>query len=211
MYLDENVPQHAEFILQCPVLASIVKANDGYWPPDCQELLKQIVEVCKAPFIVQPCDQEKAAAPTGLEFWQEGHWYPHWERLRKGKHYSKYYTAVPEPINGLLYSNTAINKYKHKFIILNIGQTRWQKYFAHATQNHRNDGNCHKKEQGSGSMHCMVPVCIVCCEHGVVYGYHMMVDPEGRKDLFYVLYERFPQPVLDDLTVVSITSIHCTR
>ena len=33
-------------------------------------------------------------------------------------------------------------------------------------------------------------VFIVCCEHGVVYGYHLMVDPEGRKDLFYVLYKK---------------------
>ena len=44
----------------------------------------------------------------------------------------------------------------------------------------------------------------MCCEHGIVYGFHMMIDPEGRKDLFYTLYERLPQAVLDNLTVVSI-------
>lgn len=50
-------------------------------------------------------------------------------------------------------------------------------------------------------------VFIVCCEHGVVYGYHLMVDPEGRKDLFYVLYERFPQQDLDNLTVVCVANL----
>lgn len=38
----------------------------------------------------------------------------------------------------------------------------------------------------------------------VVYGFHIMVDPEGRKDLFYTLYERLPQHVLDKLVVVQI-------
>jgi hypothetical protein len=84
-----------------------------------------------------------------------------------------------------------------------VGQTRWQKYFAHASRNHASDGNCRKAEQGAGSMRFTVPgIFIVCCEHGVVYGFHIMVDPEGRKDLFYTLYERFPQESLDKLTVV---------
>lgn len=30
----------------------------------------------------------------------------------------------------------------------------------------------------------------------------MMIDPEGRKDLFHLLYECFPQEKLDKLTVV---------
>jgi hypothetical protein len=36
----------------------------------------------------------------------------------------------------------------------------------------------------------------------ICYGFHMMVDPEGRKDLFYVLYERWPADKLKNLTVV---------
>ena len=36
-----------------------------------------------------------------------------------------------------------------------------------------------------------------------MYGFHIMVDAEGRKDLFYVLYERYPQEDLDKLVVVS--------
>ena len=43
---------------------------------------------------------------------------------------------------------------------------------------------------------------ITCCEHGHIYGFHMMIDPEGRKDLYHMLYERFPQDALDQLTIV---------
>ena len=32
----------------------------------------------------------------------------------------------------------------------------------------------------------------------------MMVDPEGRKDLFHMLYERYPQDALDKLTIVCV-------
>jgi hypothetical protein len=40
------------------------------------------------------------------------------------------------------------------------------------------------------------------CLHAVCYGFHCMVAPEGRKDLLKVLYERMPQEVLDEMTVV---------
>jgi hypothetical protein len=40
------------------------------------------------------------------------------------------------------------------------------------------------------------------CLHAVCYGFHNMVAPEGRKDLLKVLYERFPQEVLNQLHVV---------
>lgn len=35
------------------------------------------------------------------------------------------------------------------------------------------------------------------CLHGIVYGLHLMLEPEGRKDMAKVLYERFPKEVLD--------------
>ena len=38
---------------------------------------------------------------------------------------------------------------------------------------------------------------VASCVHGVCYGFHHMVQPEGRKDLLKVLYERFPKEVLD--------------
>jgi hypothetical protein len=39
----------------------------------------------------------------------------------------------------------------------------------------------------------------------------MMIDPEGRKDLFHMLYERFPQPALDQLIVVSCKILPATQ
>ena len=41
-----------------------------------------------------------------------------------------------------------------------------------------------------------------CCPHTVSYGFHLMVDPEGRKDVMKVLYKRMPQEVLDKLCIV---------
>lgn len=35
-----------------------------------------------------------------------------------------------------------------------------------------------------------------------------MTDPEGRKDLFYTLYERWPLEKLQQLTVVSLFSLN---
>lgn len=40
------------------------------------------------------------------------------------------------------------------------------------------------------------------CVHRICYGFHIMYEPEGRKDLHKVLYERMPQEVLQNLTVV---------
>lgn len=78
-----------------------------------------------------------------------------------------------------------------------------QKYFTMASQNHKRDGICRKHTVGNGPSKYQIPgIFILACEHGVIYSFHMMVDPEGRKDLFYTLYERMPQDVLDSLTVV---------
>jgi hypothetical protein len=41
-----------------------------------------------------------------------------------------------------------------------------------------------------------------CCIHTVCYGFHLMLAPEGRKDVFKVLYERFPSEVLDHVNVI---------
>lgn len=38
---------------------------------------------------------------------------------------------------------------------------------------------------------------VVSCLHGICYGYHNMLQPEGRKDFTKVLYERMPSEVLD--------------
>jgi hypothetical protein len=90
-------------------------------------------------------------------------------------------------------------------MIFFIADVRWQKYFEQASKQNPKDGACRKAEQGSGPNRFQVPgVFIACCEHGIVYGFHMMIDPEGRKDLFHLLYERLPQDVLDELTIVCM-------
>ena len=43
---------------------------------------------------------------------------------------------------------------------------------------------------------------VASCLHAVCYGFHHIVQPEGRKDLLKVLYERFSQEVLDQLHVL---------
>jgi hypothetical protein len=43
---------------------------------------------------------------------------------------------------------------------------------------------------------------VASCLHGVCYGFHHMVQPEGRKDLMKVAYERFPKEVLDSLHIL---------
>lgn len=62
---------------------------------------------------------------------------------------------------------------------------------------------CFKEElSGYSSRKHTAGLFIGCCLHHIVYGFHMMVSPEGRKDLLKVLYERFPQEVLDQLLVL---------
>lgn len=98
--LDRQVPVHKDFIAECPVLADICQHYKGMWPANSYDLLKEIIKISKVPFMVPNANQEEAAPISNLEFWQEGHWYPHWPRIRKAKTYSNYYTAVPEPVNG---------------------------------------------------------------------------------------------------------------
>ena len=40
------------------------------------------------------------------------------------------------------------------------------------------------------------------CVHRICYGFHIMYEPEGRKDIMKVLYERMPEQVLQGLTVL---------
>ena len=62
---------------------------------------------------------------------------------------------------------------------------------------------CHKEETVNyANKKHTAGIFVGCCLHGVMYGFHMMVAPEGRKDLHKVLYERMPQEVLDQMHVV---------
>lgn len=99
------------------------------------------------------------------------------------------------------------------FNISNLAQVRWEKYYESARTYNAKDGACRKSEQGNGPNRFQIPgIFVVCCQHGHVYGFKMMIDPEGRKDLFHLLYECFPQEKLDKLTVVcallSFVEIH---
>ena len=65
------------------------------------------------------------------------------------------------------------------------------------------DDQCVKEEQkGYKAKNTIAGLFVGCCIHQVCYGFHLMVEPEGRKDILKVLYERLPQEVLDNLTVV---------
>eukprot|EP01113_Clastostelium_recurvatum_P016638 TRINITY_DN19582_c0_g1_i1.p1 TRINITY_DN19582_c0_g1~~TRINITY_DN19582_c0_g1_i1.p1 ORF type:complete len:371 (+),score=60.34 TRINITY_DN19582_c0_g1_i1:158-1114(+) len=44
-------------------------------------------------------------------------------------------------------------------------------------------------------------ICTCVCSHGVAYGFHMMLSGEGRTDVFHQMVTRFPQRMLDKLTV----------
>lgn len=103
MYLDTNIQQHLQFAQDCPILHNIVTQHNNIWPIKHKGLLLEIAKVCKAPFKidVDPNSVEYRAKLSALLFWQEGHWYPHWERLRQSKKYSNYFTQVPEPANSM--------------------------------------------------------------------------------------------------------------
>lgn len=76
--LEQPIPQHADFIENCPILAKITAFYENYWPPTCRALLREIIEKCNTLFQVPENNVEFRAVDTGLEFWELRHWYPHW-------------------------------------------------------------------------------------------------------------------------------------
>ena len=96
MHLDKHIVAHRLFISLCPVISNITLSYGGIWPAKFSDLLSSIIEKCQAPFTSEEIDQvENAGDQEDLQFWQLGHWFPHWPRLRKGKQYSNYYTKPP--------------------------------------------------------------------------------------------------------------------
>ena len=62
---------------------------------------------------------------------------------------------------------------------------------------------CIKEEKRSYESHRHTAgMFVTSCLHGVCYGYHNMLQPEGRKDQAKMLYERMPKEVLDDLNIL---------
>jgi hypothetical protein len=67
----------------------------------------------------------------------------------------------------------------------------------------QNPDDCEKTEDNTYNNKDITAGCFEGgCLHTVCYGLHMMLTPEGRKDLFKVCYERFPKEVLDELNVI---------
>lgn len=85
-----------------------------------------------------------------------------------------------------------------------------------ADPNTTNDDECQKTESsGYSSKDLIAGLFVGCCVHRICYGFHLMVEPEGRKDLMKVLYERMPEPVLNSLTILFDFScqagVYCVR
>ena len=78
------------------------------------------------------------------------------------------------------------------------------------------DEECVKKEDNTyNSKDLIFGIFVGCCIHRVCYGYHLMLQPEGRKDVMKVLYERLPAEVLDKATILFDFScqagVYCCR
>ena len=56
--------------------------------------------------------------------------------------------------------------------------------------------------QGAASRKHTAGLFVGSCVHAIAYGFHIMVSPEGCKDLLKALYEQMPQEVLDQLHVL---------
>jgi hypothetical protein len=110
MILDPAIPIQASFVEDCPILSSIVMHYNNEWPEFARPLLNELITVCTRPFNVAP-SMHTEATDSGLEFWQEGHWYPFWPRIRQAQQYSAYFTAVPTTAQGKV--QDAHDKSKH--------------------------------------------------------------------------------------------------
>lgn len=65
------------------------------------------------------------------------------------------------------------------------------------------ESQCRKKEhRHKVTRRLTYGVFIFVCEHQKCYGFHIMREPEGRKDLFTILYEYMPAEVLNGLIIV---------
>lgn len=78
------------------------------------------------------------------------------------------------------------------------------------------DEDCKKTESTTyNSKDLIAGLFVGCCVHRVCYGFHLMSEPEGRKDVMKVLYERMPQTVLNHMTVLfdfaCQAGVYCVR
>lgn len=86
--------------MECPLISAIVINNGNAWPGIAKDLLLDIIQLCQAPYSKQQ-QQPLKSEPTDLEFWEEGHYYPFWPRIRQGLKYSSFHTNIPGTRGGL--------------------------------------------------------------------------------------------------------------
>ena len=115
------------------------------------------------------------------------------------------YTILPEEdytTTGTVWSFPRIRQLPRYSIdpVQDVSALQWAENVA---EEEEDDLLCNKDEsRGYAHKKHTAGLFVGCCLHAVVYGFHMMVQPEGRKDLMKVLFERFPKEVLDQLCVV---------
>lgn len=112
---------------------------------------------------------------------------------------------LPSSLSGVKYPWPSIRKMERTEGYDEVKQTSSDVQQWSDATNEKEDENifCHKVEAKGYSLKDLIAgLFIACCLHGIGYGFHCMVAPEGRKDLMKVLYERMPQAVLDELCVV---------
>lgn len=178
----QSIPKNAQgddFISFCPSITLITQSfPQNVWPTRYRFFLQFIIDTVKSPF----ADTVLAPLPDCL--------------------------AQPKAENYL------VDGHCYDWPIIRDGKTYPD--FANA------DGSCRKKEDRQTNSKNLIPGIFICvCRHQVnicavfstknlqiCYGFHLMTDPEGRKDLFYTLYERWPADKLKQLTVVSCVVIH---
>jgi hypothetical protein len=62
---------------------------------------------------------------------------------------------------------------------------------------------CRKETVNTGTQRKTNPgVMFGLCPHGIVYGFHLMAEPEGRKDIFYVIWRYWPKDMVDKLLII---------
>ena len=69
---------------------------------------------------------------------------------------------------------------------------RTRPWYSMDKRNDKDSVNCRKKDTKMSARKLTYGIFSLLCQHHVCYGFHIMQTPEGRNDLFCVLYERYP-------------------
>ena len=180
-----------------PIIADLLHALvDRKIPDYSKDLLQQMLDICIAayPWLYkqeqdgllsledyQP-PEEAVVLPQELPSTESGKWWGHvWPQLRSSHLYPGYDQITSNP--DALFADQWAN------IVEDLDMSKVP--LCKKTENL----NYKQKPYTAG-------IFVGCCVHNICYGFHNMYAPEGRKDLFKVLYERMPYEVLKDLNVI---------